>query len=238
MPVHIAELLKDSVTSAAILNDGWACVASGESLHCWKINQKTNCFQVQTPVNSNISAKNFTIVEQSACFVSISGSGRFWPKYCDETRWIDFRVAVEAGEIVQQLHSCKNRIVGVTSKGGMVGISVTNGIVNAKIHRNQKQTGFLSRTISSLWASSETYEHPPLSTMVDELVLIYQKEEIQLWDVMGDAAQLRSTMPKEHVLDDESDTLLSVFGNSKYIGFLSSFGEKMKLKIIRSGISL
>ncbi|CAG5108292.1 Oidioi.mRNA.OKI2018_I69.chr1.g3726.t1.cds [Oikopleura dioica] len=233
VPVHIAELLKDqSVSSAAILNDGWACVAAGESLHCWKMNQKTTSFRVQTPVNSNVSAKNFAIVEQSACFISISGSGRFWPKYSDETRWIDFRVPVEAGEIVQQLHSSKNRIVAVTSKAGLVGLSISNSSVSARIHRNQKQTGFLSRTISSLWASSETFEHPPLSTMVDELVLIFQKDEIQLWDVLGDQAQLRTSMEKEHVIDDDSDSLLSIYGNSKYIGFLSSFGEKMKLKII------
>lgn len=92
-------------------------------------------------------AENFVVVGASACLVSPTGTGRFWPSLSTPTRWFDFTVQLDSGDTVDRLHSDVDKIGAVTAKGVLFLITVNNNVVNSHCHRlpDQRGLGFVRK---------------------------------------------------------------------------------------------
>lgn len=229
VPVQIAEILKNGSVGGNILNCGFACVTSADTIYCWKINNRTTVHQLPTPAGCNCQAENFAVVGASACFISPTGIGRFWPSIMTPTRWFDFQVTLDTGDAVHRLHSDVNKIGAVTKRGCLYTITVQNDVVNVHCHRLPDQRGLSARVSSYFWSSSQPREKVAQSTLSGEIFFIAINDQIYGWTVNGSSGNLKCTIPVASILDEEGDEIISLCGNDKYFGIVSKYGERMKI---------
>jgi len=229
VPVQIFELLKSGQVGGNVLNCGFACVTGNDTIYCWKISQRNTVYQLPTPFGCNCQAVNFAIVGASACFISPTGIGRFWPSINTPTQWLDFQVTLDAGDTVQRVHSDVNKIGAVTKRGCLYTITVTNDVVNVHTHRLPDSRGLVSRVSSIFWSSAVPREKVALSTLSGEIFFVAINGQIYGWSVNGSTGTLKCVIPISSVLDDETDEIISLSGNDKYLGIVSKYGEKMKI---------
>jgi hypothetical protein len=100
-----------------------------------KISQRSTVYQLPTPAGCNCTAENFSIVGASACFISPTGMGRFWPSIITPTKWFEFQITLDAADTIQKVHSDVDKIGAVSTRGLLYTINVQNDLVQTHCHR-------------------------------------------------------------------------------------------------------
>ena len=141
VPVQISELLKEGHVEGHVLNCGFACVTQNDTIFAWKVNQKSQVFQIPAPAGCHCQASNFALVGASGCFISPTGIGRFWPSISIPTKWLDFSVTLDSGDSITCLHADVSKIGAVSKAGCLYTITVANDVVSANVHRLPSNQG-------------------------------------------------------------------------------------------------
>jgi len=229
VPIKIFELLKSEI-ECDILPGGFGLAIHNEFIYIWKLKNKLNLCSLPVPAGYTCKPQNVTVVGSSLCYISSTGMGRFWPNVEKSTVWFEFKVILEAGDFIRQVHSDSSRIVAVSNKGTLFNVYVENSVVKYTTLKLPGSRGLVRRVSSMFWsASSQEEEKPSTSLLIGGFCIVCVNGTIYGWDLESNQSNCKFVYSFSDVFGNGK--LESVTGNNKYIGFLINRGGELSYLI-------
>ena len=191
----------------------------------WRLANTMKVYRLPIPANYACKPQNIAVVgTSSVCFVSTTGTGRFWASMEAPTKWAEFKITLDRDDLIQAVHGDKAKIGAVTSRGVLFNIYVQNGQVGYNTHRvpSKQNTGLVRRVSSMFWTTQQDEQNEQSqakSLLVGGIFVICVNEIVYGWDLAANVNQPRLMTPYADVFGAGA-TLESVSGNDKYVGFL------------------
>ena len=76
----------------------------------WKLNNTMKLYSLPIPANYACKPQNVAVIGYTVCFVSTTGTGRFWANMESPTKWIEFKIMLDRDDLINALHGDANKI--------------------------------------------------------------------------------------------------------------------------------
>ena len=83
---------------------------SNDTIMLWKLNNTMKLYSLPIPANYACKPQNVAVIGYTVCFVSTTGTGRFWASMESPTKWIEFKITLDRDDLINALHGDANKI--------------------------------------------------------------------------------------------------------------------------------
>ena len=194
------------------------------------MNNKQHLYTLPIPVGYTCKPQNLTVVGQSVCFISTTGTGRFWPAMDKPTNWFEFKITLDAEDFIHQLHSDASKIGAVSNKGVLYNVYVQNSTVKYNVHKRPDRRGWGRRVSSMFWSSQGSGdEENSISLLIGGVFVICVNQTVFGWELDSNSINCSFVASYSDIFGNAK--LVSIAGNGKYIGFLMKNADELSYLI-------
>ena len=83
---------------------------TNDTIIVWKLSNTMKVYQLPIPANYACKPQNIAVIGHTVCFVSTTGTGRFWATMENATKWIEFKITLDRDDLINALHGDQNKI--------------------------------------------------------------------------------------------------------------------------------